>query len=167
MTMTRTWRVVMFKRLFSNSFDTNALCTSRLFDNETFYKAFLGDLRRANQNVYIESPFITTKRMSMLLTILKQARQRGIQITVNTRPPNEHAGKYISQAYESVQDMQSIGITVLYTVKQHRKIAIIDDEILREGSLNILSQSDSCELMRRSVSSSLVRQMKKYIKCTN
>ena len=105
--------------------------------------------------------------MGMLLTILRQARQRGIQITVNTRPPSEHDDKYIDQAYESVQDMQSIGITVLYTVKHHRKIAIIDDDILWEGSLNILSQSDSCELMRRSVSSSIVRQMKKYIKRTN
>ena len=157
----------MFKRLFSNSIDTTALCTSRLFDNETFYKAFIGDLRRANQNIYIESPFITTKRMDMLLPILTSARHKGVRVTVNTRPPNEHNGKYISQACESVQDMQSMGITVLYTVKHHRKIAIIDDEILWEGSLNILSQSNSCEIMRRSVSSSIVRQMKEYIKCNN
>lgn len=157
----------MFKRLFSNSLDTAALCTSRLFDNEIFYKAFIGDLRRANQNIYIESPFITRKRMGILLTILKQSRQRGIQITVNTRPPCEHDGSYIDQAYKAVQDMQSIGITVLYTVKHHRKIAIIDDAILWEGSLNILSQSDSCELMRRSVSTSLVRQMKKHIRYPN
>ena len=157
----------MFKRLFSKSLDTTELCTSRLFDNEIFYKAFIGDLRRANQNIYIESPFITRKRMGMLLTILRQARESGSQITVNTRPPSEHDGKYISQAYESVQDMESIGITVLYTVRHHRKIAIIDDEILWEGSLNILSQSDSCELMRRSVSTSLVRQMKKHIRYPN
>lgn len=104
--------------------------------------------------------------MDMILPILKQARRRGVQITVNSRPPSEHDGKYISQAYKSVQDMQSIGITVLYTVRHHRKIAIIDDEILWEGSLNILSQSDSCELMRRSVSRALVRQMKEYIGCT-
>ena len=157
----------MLKRLFSGSFDTTALCNSRLYDNETFYKSFILDLRRANHSVYIESPFITTKRTGMLLTMLRQARQRGIQITVNTWPPNEHDGKYIDQAYKAVQDMQSIGITVLYTVKHHRKIAIIDDEILWEGSLNILSQSDSCELMRRSVSTSLVRQMKKHIRYPN
>jgi hypothetical protein len=157
----------MFKRLFSNSLDTTALCTSRLFDNETFYEAFKRDLVYANQSTYIESPFITTKRMDMLLPILTSARHKGVRVTVNTRPTNEHDGKYIDQAYRAVQDMQSIGIKVLYTVKHHRKIAIIDDEILWEGSLNILSQSDSCELMRRSVSSSLVRQMKEYIKCNN
>ena len=157
----------MFKRLFSNRLDATALCISRLFDTDTFYKEFIRDLVHANHSIYIESPFITTKRMGMLLTILKQARQRGIQITVNTRPPYEHDGNYIDQAYKAVQDMQSIGITVLYTVKHHRKIAIIDNEIPWEGSLNILSPSDSCEIMRRSVSSSLVRQMKKHIRCPN
>ncbi len=161
------WRIAMFKRLFSKSIDTTALCSSRLFDNETFYKAFIKDLGRASHGIYIESPFMTTERMDMLLPILRRACQRGLQITVNTRPPSEHDGKYIDQAYKAVQDMQSIGIIVLYTVKHHRKIAIIDDEIIWEGSLNILSQSDSCELMRRSVSTSLVRQMKKHIRYPN
>jgi phosphatidylserine/phosphatidylglycerophosphate/cardiolipin synthase-like enzyme len=158
------WRIAMFKRLFSKSIDTTALCSSRLFDNETFYKVFMRDLVHANHSIYIESPFITTKRMGILLTILKQTRQRGIQITVNTRPPCEHDGSYIDQAYKAVQDMQSIGITVLYTVKHHRKIAIIDDEILWEGSLNILSQSNSCEIMRRTESSEYTKVLLKFLK---
>jgi len=37
----------MFKRLFSISLETTTLCTSRLFDNEIFYKAYIGDLPRA------------------------------------------------------------------------------------------------------------------------
>ena len=60
--------------------------------------------------------------------------------------------------------MQEIGIKVFYTIKHHRKLAIIDEEILWEGSLNILSQGDSCEIMRRTVSSSLVYQMLCFIK---
>lgn len=159
----RVWRIAMFKQLFSNSLYTSALCTSLLFDNETFYKAFMRDLVNANHSIYIESPFITTKRMDMLLPILRQALQRGIRVTVNTRPPTEHDGKYIHQAYKAVKDMQSIGITVFYTVKHHRKLAIIDHWLLWEGSINILSQNDSCEIMRRSVSQQLVCDMLNFI----
>lgn len=155
----------MFKQLFSNSLGATALCTSRLFDNETFYGSFVRDLGYASHSIYIESPFITRKRMDMILPILKQARRRGVQITVNSRPPSEHDRSYINQAYESVQDMQSIDIRVFYTVKHHRKIAIIDDQILWEGSLNILSQSDSCEIMRRSILRALARQMMQFIGC--
>jgi hypothetical protein len=59
--------------------------------------------------------------------------------------------------------MQDIGITVLYTVRHHRKLAIIDSEILWEGSLNILSQNDSCKIIRRIESEALVRQMARFV----
>jgi hypothetical protein len=54
-------------------------------------------------------------------------------------------------------------VKVLYTVKHHRKLAIIDDEILWEGSLNILSQNDSCEIMRRTVSQQVASEMVRFI----
>lgn len=154
----------MFKRLFLSHFDTSALCSSQLHDNETFYKAFTSDLRYARQNVYIESPFITSKRMESLLPILERLRMRGVSITINTRNPDEHDGEYIDQAYEAVSEMQSMGIAVLYTVKHHRKLALIDGNVLWEGSLNILSQNDSCELMRRTNSDAVARQMMSYLK---
>ena len=132
---------------------------SALFDNNTFYKAFERDLRCARQSVIIESPFITRRRMEHLLPILKKLRHKGVRIVVNTRNPEEHNEEYAIQAEDAVASMQDIGIKVLYTVKHHRKLAIIDEEVLWEGSLNILSQGDSCEIMRRTVSNSLAWQM--------
>mgnify|MGYP000883233265 FL=1 len=41
---------------------------------------------------------------------------------------------------------------MLFAVKYHRKLAIIDREIIYEGSLNILSYRNSCEIMRRTTS---------------
>ena len=137
---------------------------SALFDNNTFYKAFEHDLRRTKQSVIIESPFITRKRMEHLLPILTKLRRRGVRIVVNTRSPEEHNEEYAIQTEYAVAAMQDIGIKVLCTIKHHRKLAIVDKEILWEGSLNILSQSDSCEIMRRTVSSSLVYQMLCFIK---
>jgi len=137
---------------------------STLFDNNTFYKAFEHDLRRARQSVIIESPFITRRRMEHLLPLLTKLRRKGARIVVNTRSPEEHNEEYAIQAEYAVAAMQDIGIKVLYTIKHHRKLAIVDKEILWEGSLNILSQSDSCEIMRRTVSSSLVYQMLCFIK---
>ena len=135
---------------------------STLFDNNTFYKAFERDLKHAKQSVIIESPFITRRRMEHLLPILKKLRRKGVRIVVNTRSPEEHNEEYAIQAEDAVAAMQDIGIKVLYTVKHHRKLAIIDEEVLWEGSLNILSQGDSCEIMRRTISRSLVTELKKF-----
>ncbi len=137
---------------------------SALFDNNTFYKAFERDLRRARKSVIIESPFITRRRMEHLLPLLMKLRHKGVRIVVNTRSPEEHNEEYAIQAEDAVTAMQDIGIKVLYTVKHHRKLAIIDEEILWEGSLNILSQGDSCEVMRRTVSNSIAWQMIRFTK---
>jgi PLD-like domain len=141
----------------------NDLLSSQLYDNNNFYKVLKKDLKRSRYSVIIESPFITTKRMEELLPILRKLRQRGVRVTINTRDPKEHDAEYEYQAALAVYEMQELGITVLYTVKHHRKLAIIDGEILYEGSLNILSQIDSCEVMRRTVSQQLANGMARFI----
>lgn len=141
----------------------NDLLSSRLYDNTNFYKVFQKDLKHAQFSVIIESPFITTRRVEELMPILRKLRQQGVRITVNTRDPKEHDAEYEYQARRAVYEMQELDITVLYTVKHHRKLAIIDGEILYEGSLNILSQIDSCEVMRRTVSQQLANEMVRFI----
>ena len=139
----------------------NSLPPSRLYDQNTFYDAFLKDLRKAKSLVIIESPFITKKRMQQLLPTLRKLRDEGIRIIVNTKPFNEHDVIYREQAIWAVGVMQDIGTDVLMTSGHHRKLAIIDD-ILWEGSLNILSQNDSCEIMRRIKSKNITNEMIKY-----
>ncbi len=136
---------------------------SSLYDQDTFHPAFLKDLCRAKQRVIIESPFITTRRISTLLPVFEKLRKRNVSIFINTKPFDEHEHTYQEQALRSVGVMQDMGIEVLLTTGHHREIAIIDNDILYEGSLNILSQNDSCEVMRRICSTEAVKHMIQFI----
>ena len=136
---------------------------SKLYDQNTFYRAFERDLKHCKRELIIESPFITTRRMNALLPLFAKLRKRGASIVINTRNPDEHDGDYYFQALDAVTAMQDLGITVLYTVGHHLKLAIIDREMFYEGSLNILSYSDSCEIMRRVVSSTETEILIKFI----
>ncbi len=140
----------------------NNIESSRLYNNETFYYAFEKDLQHAVSFVLIESPFITTRRMETLSPIIRKLRRRGVVIVVNTHNPEEHNHDYAPQAYGAIRTVQDMGVKVLYTVKHHRKLAIVDDAILWEGSLNILSQSDSCEMMRRITSRTAVTELLEF-----
>jgi hypothetical protein len=54
------------------------------------------------------------------------------------------------QAEGAIHYFETIGIQVFVSQNNHhRKLAIIDRQILWEGSLNILSQNNSREIMRR------------------
>lgn len=134
-----------------------------LYDQNTFFKAFLGDLRHCKRELIIECPFITKRRVNALLPIFTKMRKRNIRIIVNTRDPIEHDGEYYYQALDAVAAMQTLGITVLYTGGHHRKLAVMDRVTIYEGSLNILSFNDSCEIMRRIVSEPIAKELCKFI----
>lgn len=137
---------------------------SDLYNQDTFYRAFIKDVSTARKQLIIESPFITSKRARLLLPIFERLRRRGVQIVINTRNPNEHEGIYREQAAEAVALFHTLDIVVLYTVGHHRKLAIIDSEVIWEGSLNILSFNDSCEIMRRITSSEEAKTLIAFIK---
>ena len=121
-----------------------------LHDEKTFYPHFLSDLEQTQSEVIIESPFITIARMKTFWPVFRRLVARGVKVYVVTRDPREHTDGYDDQSEVEIQEFEAVGIQVLMcTGNHHRKLAIIDRNILWEGSLNILSQAKSREFMRR------------------
>ena len=126
------------------------MCNSSLFDEKTFYQTFLDDLKNCRKEVIIESPFITSSRMKTFDRVFQNLLEKSVKIYIITRDPSEHDGGYEVQSEEAVRWCEEIGIQVLLCKgNHHRKLAILDRKILWEGSLNILSQVKSREIMRR------------------
>ena len=101
----------------------------------------------------------------MLLPILKKLKAQNVRIAIITKDPEECDEEYFrNEARRALSNMQHIGIQVIYTSGHHRKLAILDRKILYEGSLNILSQNSSCEVMRRIESVQLAWQMARFVK---
>jgi phosphatidylserine/phosphatidylglycerophosphate/cardiolipin synthase-like enzyme len=98
-----------------------------------------------------------------LLPVFRQLVKHGKRIVINTKPLDEHEPYYQAQSAHAIVDLQELGIQVLFTRGHHRKLAVIDKQITWEGSLNILSQNDSCEVMRRIYSEKLANQMLAFL----
>lgn len=150
----------IFRRLKCRSDD---LVTSQLYNEQTFYRAFERDLACCRNEAVIESPFLTTRRIRALLPMLRKMVSRGVRVTINTKHPQEHEDYMCAEAEASIALLQNIGVEILFTGGHHRKLAIFDRAVLWEGSLNILSQNESCEVMRRIDSEALARQMIDFI----
>ncbi len=150
----------MLGRLFTRKDDDMA--ASRLFNEQTFYAQFRQDLEYASQEIVIESPFMTRKRVRSLLPHLVKAIQREVKVVINTRVPAEHDQYFHQECLLVAVELQEIGVKVLFTTGHHRKLALVDRKILWEGSHNILSQNQSCEIMRRIESKALVHQTLKF-----
>lgn len=138
---------------------------TNLFDETTFYKQFSTDLLHAQREVVIESPFITDARTSKLCSVFERLVKAGVKIYVITRDPSLHMPSMAYQAEQVISYFEQIGVQVLITTNNHhRKLAIIDRDILWEGSLNILSQSKSREIMRRTIGDDHAQKMFQFLK---
>jgi hypothetical protein len=138
---------------------TPGLVTSQLYNEQTFYRAFERDLTCCRNEAVIESPFLTTRRIRTLLPVLRKMVARGVRVTINTKHPQEQEDYMCAEAEASIALLQNIGVEILFTGGHHRKLAILDRVILWQDSLNILSQNDSCEVMRRMESEDCAQQM--------
>lgn len=154
----------MLMQLLRRSTDVSPdLFDSKLYDEKTFYPAFIKDLNNCGSELIIECPFMTRRRLTSLLPTFQKLKSRKVRIIVNTKDPYELDEEGRDEAYRVVASLQYKGIQVIYTHGHHRKLAIIDRSILYEGSLNILSQNRSTEIMRRTESVQLAWQMARFI----
>lgn len=138
---------------------------SSLYDEKTFYGKFGQDLLRSESEVVIESPFIGRQRMKGLHGAFEELVERNVKVFILTRDPKEHGKALEEESEAEIEWFEYMGIQVLLCKgNHHRKLAIIDRKVLWEGSLNILSQVKSREIMRRIESKDEADKMMEFLK---
>ncbi len=143
---------------------SDSILNSHLFDEKTFYHQFVADLESCQEEVIIESPFITQGRMRLYLPVFDTLLKKEVNIYILTRDPREHEPRLGRQSEAMIRKFEEVGIhTLLCQGNDHRKLAILDRNILWEGSLNILSQTRSREIMRRIEGTAAVQQMMDFL----
>lgn len=143
---------------------SNERPASDLFNDKTFYRKFTDDLSSAKKEVIIYSPFVTKFRTDFYKPIIEKLRERNIEIFIFTRPLEEYDSIFRPQIEYALNNFEKQGVCIFYLGKYiHEKVAIIDREILWEGSLNILSHRASREMMRRTPCEQSAMQVLSYL----
>jgi phosphatidylserine/phosphatidylglycerophosphate/cardiolipin synthase-like enzyme len=138
---------------------------SKFYDEQNFYDAFASDINGASASVVIESPYLTERRARQFARLIQRKVKLGLKVHIYTRNPKHHDYVLAEQSHLACRILKNSGARVfLCDDMRHRKLAIIDEAILWEGSLNILSQSNSAELMRRTYCKDQVKQVLGVIK---
>jgi hypothetical protein len=120
-----------------------------LYTEKNFWAKFFQDLKTSKARLIILSPFLSVRRSTYFMDYFRAMKSRGVDIRIHTRPTNQQTGEMANQADIVIEQLRSVGISVITRKSMHQKVAIIDDAIAWEGSLNILSHRDTEEHMRR------------------
>lgn len=140
-----------------NSFEERPENIGSNYDDIDFWVAFHNDLAKANSELIIFSPYLTSDRLGKLHLKLSQLLAKGVRISVITLSPNDRL--QLKGATEAVSKLKAMNITVKFRDGMHEKIAIIDRKIEWSGSLNILSHNSRKEYMKRFEGENTVKEL--------
>lgn len=128
---------------------------SALYDQDTFWSRFMSDLLHAKRRAVIVSPFVALARTGYLVETFKKLNNHGVAIDIACRPPARQNDYDLS----ALEMLERAGAQLHFRDGIHQKIAVIDDAIAWEGSLNILQHKSSVEQMRRFESTEIAHEL--------
>lgn len=126
------------------------------YTEKGFWKVFPTDVSNARARVVIQSPFVTRRRLADVETLVRSLRGRNIRLCiflqeVSPKRLTIEEQNRLRDFNSLAERLRELGAHVNVRPNIHAKLAIVDEAILWEGSLNILSHSYTTERMRRIV----------------
>jgi hypothetical protein len=132
-----------------------------ILNENTFFDFFATDLRDAKESIFGLVPFFGEYRWPKVEPLIRQALERGVEVTLVTPPPSKADNKtYVEKV---IRSLRQIGAVVVASTGLHGKDIIIDSRIHYTGSLNWASHRGRAEIMHRTENSDYARTVLEYL----
>lgn len=121
--------------------NTEKQTVNTIFDCESYLPIYEKDLQQAGRKITISSPGLNKAKVRRLIELVSERQFAGVAVTVTTLPAEGYPQSRI-EATKALQEMLcAAGIRVTTQANLHTHFAVIDEEIVWYGSMNLLSRS--------------------------
>jgi hypothetical protein len=131
-----------------------------LNENE-FFDFFFNDLRAAKESIFGLVPFFGEYRWPKVEPLIREALERGVEVTLVTPPPSEAENR--SYVEKAIHSLRQLGAVVVPAMGLHGKDIIIDARVHYTGSLNWASHRGRAEIMHRTENADYARTVLDYL----
>lgn len=120
-----------------------------IFDSENYQEVYKKDLLEADKSIVISSPAISGPKVYELIDLLKEKQALGIEVTIVTWTPDSYG--YGDAAYwmKLHEDMRQAGFYMKTVEDSCEHFAIIDQELVWYGNMNLLAKEKIEDSMMR------------------
>ncbi|MCG3131997.1 MAG: ATP-dependent RecD-like DNA helicase [Phycisphaerae bacterium] len=132
-----------------------------ILDEDNFFDLFFKDLRAAKESVFGLVPFFGEYRWPTVEPLVRQALERGVEVTLVTPPPSEAENR--SYVEKAICSLRQLGAVVVSAMGLHGKDIVIDGRIHYTGSLNWASHRGRAEIMHRTENADYARTVLDYL----
>ena len=120
-----------------------------IYDSGNYTEKFEQDIAAAEKMIVISSPDIRQEKIDRLLFLVKDRQEHGVRITVITTEPDEVTYGRAEVCYELINRMRQTGIDVVTKAEVEECFAVIDDEWVWHGGMNLLGKADGWDNLMR------------------
>ena len=113
----------------------------------------------ANKNVIISSPASSGPKVNELINMLREKQMAGVQVTIVTWTPDSYGFGDAAYWMQLHEDMRSTGFYIK-TVEEHcDRFAVIDQEVVWYGNINLLAKDRADDSIMRVMSKEIAGEL--------
>lgn len=120
-----------------------------IFDAGNYSDTFERDIIEADKTIIISSPELLREKVTRFLFIIKSRQEAGVKVTVITTDPDRVMDSSSGYYMELISSMTNAGINVIARNEVLEHFAVIDDDIVWHGGVNLLGHDDIWDNLMR------------------
>ena len=120
-----------------------------IFDSGNYTEKFEQDLVESEKSTVISSPNIWQEKIERLLSLVKERQENGVSVTVITTNPEKVVYGNVDMCDELIREMKNVAINVVTKEEVEERFAVIDDELVWHGGMNLLGKEDAWDNLMR------------------
>ncbi|WP_125142310.1 TOTE conflict system archaeo-eukaryotic primase domain-containing protein [Clostridium transplantifaecale] len=130
-----------------------------IYDSGNYTDVFEQDLVEAEKRIIISSPLIEQDKVDRFLYITKPRQEAGCKVTVITSDPETSCFSGAEYYYSMIRQMQAVGVHVITKDRIDERFALIDDELVWHGGMNLLGKEDAWDNLMRIKSAQVAEEL--------
>ncbi len=130
-----------------------------IYDGDNYSESFRKDLLTANKNIIISSPAISGAKVYELIDMLSEKQMSGVQVTIVTWEPDSYGFGDVAYWMQLHEDMRRAGFYIKTVEENCDRFAVIDQEVVWYGNINLLAKSKVDDSIMRVMSKEIAAEL--------
>lgn len=130
-----------------------------IYDIENYAETYWKDLEEANSAVVVSSPRLNNQKVDRIINMLGKRRELGVEVTIVTWHPDAYKYSKDDVRMELMERLRKAGFEIRLVEETCEHYAVIDNEIVWYGSVNLLSKEDAEDNLMRVCSKDIAAEL--------
>ena len=141
------------------SMDGEKQKANAIYDMENYAETYWRDLEEAKTTVIVSSPRLNNQKVNRIIAVLGKRQELGIKVTIVTWHPDAYKYGRDDTRMELMERLRKAGFEIRLVEESCEHYAVIDNEIVWYGSMNLLSKEDAEDNLMRVCSKDIAAEL--------